>query len=1039
MTAPETHRNPVEELAEEFLARYRCGERPALTEYTDKHPELAEDIRDLFPALVLMEEAGPRETGAAGACGPVTATGQALERLGDFCILREVGRGGMGVVYEAVQESLGRHVALKVLPFAAGSDITCLKRFRREARSVARLHHTNIVPVFEVGECRGTHYYAMQFIQGQGLDQVLQELRPLRGDKASGGAPPTPPEGAAEAPAGSQLTVSLAQGLQTGRFAAAEPGDAPEAPCPAPAVMVSGGPVGGAGGLGESPATDVADRAVSTVLGSSPDLSLQSDYHYYRSVARLGLQAAEALAYAHGQKVLHRDIKPANLLLDLQGTLWVTDFGLAKVEGEDFTRTGDLVGTVRYMAPERFQGQTDARSDLYSLGATLYELLTLRPAFGELDRGRLIKQVAHDEPPRPSKLDHRVPRDLETIVLKAMAKEPGRRYPSAKELAEDLRLFLADRPIRARRSGVPEHAWRWCRRNPAVATLSALALALLVAIAVISSVAAVRLKGERDQVAQQREQAEIAREAEAAEKSHALQAEKDAVAERDTATAIRLFLEDILDQTQPANQVGFGQVPDLNLKLRTVLDRASSKIDDKFQDQPFVKASLHRTIGDAYYSIGEAALARRHLEQALVLARQQFGELHSHTLDTRVHIAMTFMEERKFAEAEALLREVLKICPETWKEDDPHRLALLNVLAMALHGRHQYAEAEAILTNVLQASERVQGETHPETLAAMNNLAMVLQEERKYDQAESLLLRALAIGQRTQGEGSPATLAVMYCLTQGYLAENKLAKAAPLIDKLLQYCPQVFGEENPRTFLARSNALELFGRQHNDARLESLLPKVIETGTRLWGEGEDRTLMAVNELALLRYRKKQYAEAEPLFAKVVDGLDRLYGPEYPDTLTALRSLIATLEIQGKFPQAEPLLLRKLKATESKHGRDSQEAGTDLFVLGRNLVRRKRYHDAEPYLRRCLKVCEKHPNPSQKHVAQGLLGEALTGEKRYAGAEPLLLASYEGLKSLAKTAPDMKPQVAKTVDLIVQLYENSGQKDKAAEWRNKRGQ
>src|SRR5262249_28927918 len=202
-----------------------------------------------------------------------------------------------------------------------------------------------------------------------------------------------------------------------------------------------------------------------------------------------------ALEYAHQHGVLHRDIKPANLLLDTQGAVWVTDFGLAKAEGSaELTSPGDLVGTLRFMAPERLQGKSEPRGDVYSLGITLYELLTLRPAFADANRARLIERVTHEEPPRPRQLDAHIPRDLETIVLKAMAKEPGDRYATAEELAEDLRRFLADRPIRARRTSTLERAWRWCRRNPAVATLAASVALLVVTIAIGSSVAAVWLR-----------------------------------------------------------------------------------------------------------------------------------------------------------------------------------------------------------------------------------------------------------------------------------------------------------------------------------------------------------------------------------------------------------------------------------------------------------------------------------------------------------------------------------------------------------------
>ena len=395
----EARRNPVEQLAEEFLAHFRRGERPALSEYMLVHPELAKEIQEVFPALVMMEQAGSHGTREPGPCQDLlTADGRIPERLGDFRILRKVARGGMGIVYEAEQESLGRHVALKVLPTQMPADPMRLQRFRREARSAARLHHTNIVPVFEVGEHEGTHYYAMQFIQGQGLDEVLRELRCMRSARVRGRA--CLEQESAEFTPGSarELSLSLAAGMFTGLFPVdldVEPPDllaAKSANQATTDVSKSSIDADAAAPQGREPAK-LTDK-------SSSDLSTQNDFHFYRSVARLGLQAAEALAYAHGQKVLHRDIKPSNLLLDLQGTIWLTDFGLAKEEGDDLTRTGDLVGTLRYMSPERFSGVSDSRSDIYSLGLTLYEMLTLRPAFEELDRSKLIKKIMEEEPPR---------------------------------------------------------------------------------------------------------------------------------------------------------------------------------------------------------------------------------------------------------------------------------------------------------------------------------------------------------------------------------------------------------------------------------------------------------------------------------------------------------------------------------------------------------------------------------------------------------------------------------------------------------------
>jgi WD40 repeat protein/tetratricopeptide (TPR) repeat protein len=391
----------------------------------------------------------------------------------------------MGVVYESVQQSLGRHVALKVLPHQALAGSTQVERFRLEARSAARLHHTNIVPVFGVGECEGVHYYAMQFIQGQGLDVVIDALRGLRNDSEPGvevGSGTPGRAGGDDQP----LTAVLTRALLTGRFAAPQPEPPPEPTAETAEALTSPSSQGPAG-----PAPpDRASGLPATDAGYSSELSSsQAGAPYYRSVARVGVQVAEALAHAHAQGILHRDIKPSNLLLDAKGTVWVTDFGLAKAEGSDgLTRTGDIVGTLRYMAPERFDGWSDPRSDVYALGATLYELLTLRPPFEESNRVKLIEQVMHEEPTPPHKLDRRIPRDLETIMLKALAKEPGQRYTTAEQMAEDLRRFAADRPILARRISPAERAWRWCKRNPMLAGAAAAVAVALVAVAVISVV-----------------------------------------------------------------------------------------------------------------------------------------------------------------------------------------------------------------------------------------------------------------------------------------------------------------------------------------------------------------------------------------------------------------------------------------------------------------------------------------------------------------------------------------------------------------------
>jgi hypothetical protein len=332
----------------------------------------------------------------------------------------------------------------------------------------------------------------MQFIQGLGLDSVLDELKRLRQAKAAPGT-------AAESQRGAPVTSAgaAAQALLTGQFTtkAERPmmNDEPEDPAD-----------------GSAPVSARSSTSDSSLILHSSSLSSESGRPYWQSVARIGIQAAEALAYAHSQGILHRDIKPSNLLLDLHGTVWVTDFGLAKAasDGGDLTHTGDILGTLRYMAPERFQGHSDARSDVYSLGLTLYEFLALQPAFGATDRSKLMHQVTQEDPVPPHRLNREIPRDLETIVLKAIARDPGHRYATATELSADLQRFVEDRPIRARRVRMPERFARWCRRNPLVAGLLAAVLLLLVAVAGVASVGYVHTVRALEQKEEERAEAE---------------------------------------------------------------------------------------------------------------------------------------------------------------------------------------------------------------------------------------------------------------------------------------------------------------------------------------------------------------------------------------------------------------------------------------------------------------------------------------------------------------------------------------------------
>jgi serine/threonine protein kinase len=452
---------------EEYLDALNSGSPPSREEFLDRHPDIAGALVECLSGLEFIQATG-WQLGAE----PVLEASRARAdqdfpgrvRLGDYRILREVGRGSMGVVYEAEQISLERRVALKVLPFASAIDPRQRQRFLIEAQAAAQLHHPHIVPIYAAGFDQGIHFYAMQYVDGRTLGELLIGFRQEAGD--SGKVQPGHRSANADSSAvtGSASLTALPQTVSlTPRSAESDRGVSPRLD---PGHSI---PVSGSGATGSGP------RARS----------------HAREIARLGGQAAEALDHAHGLGVVHRDIKPANLMVDSGGELWITDFGLARFRGDlSLTRSGDLVGTLRYMSPEQAlarRGVVDQRTDIYALGLTLYELLTLRPAFDGRDHHELLRQIAMDEPVPPRRLNPAIPRDLETIVMKAICKEPSGRYATAQDLADDLARFRDDRPILARRPTVLERSVRWARRHKqiVVTALTVLVLALAGGAAVV--------------------------------------------------------------------------------------------------------------------------------------------------------------------------------------------------------------------------------------------------------------------------------------------------------------------------------------------------------------------------------------------------------------------------------------------------------------------------------------------------------------------------------------------------------------------------
>ena len=722
----------------------------------------------------------------------------APRRLAEFELLSELGRGGMGVVYRAWQPSLGRQVAVEAL-YRTG-DPKAEARFAREIRALGHVEHPHLVKIFTSASEGEQWFYAMELVEGATLAAVCEKL-----------------QGRSSHPE----TVDFQAWQEAVSTVCAEARQA-EKP-------LSENPASGGGTL----------HATTTDLESdAPRSLLRLGQSYVRQVVELVRQVAKAAHALHERGILHRDVKPGNIMVTADGHQAVLmDLGLAQIADEvggRLTKTRQFVGTLRYASPEQVLavGGLDRRSDVYSLGATLWELLTLRPMFSATEQTptpELMRRIQVEEPERPRKYHPGLSRDLEAIVLKCLEKDRGRRYATSRELVRDLERYQAGEPVRARPVGGLQRAWRWCRRNPAVAGM--LAVLALVILGSLAGLTALYLNSERQR------QVAVRREAE----------------ER----AISKFYEDyVLAAARPKGEWGGGVGKGVTLK--EALDQAGPKIDEAFAGQPELQAAVRNTLGMTYWYLGQYEVANPYLEKAhslrlkvlgpehpdtltslhnLAMQRWKQGKLkdavamlrpaldgrrrvigpkHEDTLFTQLNLGLFLVEQSQFDEAEVLLRQAIESCKRTLGPDHHHTLYGQNDLALLLSYRGQQEEALALDRATLDGRRRSLGSDHPDTLRSMGNLAYDLDKAGELREAEALDRQTLEARRRVLGDEHDETLRAEQNLGI-QLCKNGYS---PDAEKLLRHCLEarrrVSGPEHPSTLLCQNNlafALEAQGKR----------------------------------------------------------------------------------------------------------------------------------------------------------------------------------------------------------------------------------
>jgi serine/threonine protein kinase/tetratricopeptide (TPR) repeat protein len=926
---------------------------------------------------------GPERTGAYT---PSVQPGTVI--AGRYKLLEEIGAGGMGTVWVAEQtQPVRRKVALKLIK--AGMDSQqVLARFEAERQALAVMDHPNIAKVLDGGATEaGRPFFVMEYVKGV-------------------------------------------------------------------------------------PITDYCDASRLSV----PER------------LRLFVQVCQAVQHAHQKGIIHRDLKPSNILVapyDDQPVPKVIDFGLAKALHQPLTEHtlhtahGSIVGTPLYMSPEQAQLNNldvDTRSDIYSLGVLLYELLTgttplEKQRFKEAAWEEIRRLIREEEAPRPStrlsststlpslaagrqtepaRLTRLVRGELDWIVMKALEKDRGRRYETANGFAAEVQRYLAGEPVLAAPPSARYRLRKFARKHRAALTTAAAIALLLVAGVAVSAWQALRARqaaaaaraAERAALQAQRaesERAEGERLAKFDAQAQKGKAEKAAAAEK----LAHAQAQQRLKQVEKLNDILGSIFEDLNPKeiagaarplqalLVEKLDKALGQLEGESIGDPLAVAAIQAKVGMSLLGLGEPGKATVLLEKARATLQARLGPDHPDTLAAMNNLALAYLSAGKLEKALPLLEEALKLRKVRLGADHPLTLTTMNNLALAYHDAGRVKEALPLYQETLKLQQAKLGPYHPLTLTSMNSLARAYQDAGQLDKAVRLHEETLQLRKAKLGPDHPDTLTSMNNLAEAYRAAGQLDKALPLLEEVLKSMKARLGPDHPHMLRTMHNLALVYSQKKWFDRSIPLFEETLKRREAKLGRNHPDTLLTVANLGVNYRDAGRLKEALPL----LEEAHRAAG-KYPSLRWVGTSLLEAYVKAGEMARFASLLQEQLNEIRKAAPKDSPQLADRIAQISMALLELQKGAEAEPLLRECLAIRQKtQPDAWSTFNTQSMLGGALLGQKKYADAEPLLLAGYQGMKKQEAQIPlEGKVRLTEAVERLVQLYEATGKKDEAAKWR-----